>query len=150
MLGYDDFSKLILSYGSFSHKKLQKLSYYVYSWYLTLYGEKIADVNFEAWVHGPVSPEIYSLYKNYGWKDIPKYTGCIKINDIINSRVEAIIEEYIDLDANELEKRTHKELPWRLAREGYEKYESSNEIIDDDIIINYYESSELFNVLSHN
>ncbi len=61
MLGYDDFSKLILSYGSFSHKKLQKLSYYVYSWYLTLYGEKIADVNFEAWVHGPVSPEIYSF-----------------------------------------------------------------------------------------
>ena len=30
------------------------------------------DAQFQAWVHGPVIPEIYSEYKTYGFRDIPK------------------------------------------------------------------------------
>lgn len=148
MLDYEEFSNLILSYGSFSHKKLQKLCYYVYSWYLTLYKEKIANIEFEAWVHGPVSPDIYRLYRNFGWKCIPRYNGCVEINDAINKRVNSIINEYINLDANELENQSHKEMPWKEARRGYEKYESSNEMIDDDVIIEYYKECALYKKLA--
>lgn len=31
-------SELMLSFGSMSNKKIQKICYYAYSWYLTLYG----------------------------------------------------------------------------------------------------------------
>lgn len=148
MLDYEEFSNLILSYGSFSHKKLQKLCYYVYSWYLAVYKEKIADIEFEAWVHGPVSADIYRLYKNFGWKCIPKYNGCIDINAVIKKRVSNIINEYISLDANELENQSHREMPWKEARRGYAKYEASNELIDDDIIIKYYEKCDLYTKLS--
>lgn len=148
MLNYEDLANLVLSYGSFSNKKLQKLCYYVYSWYLTLYGEKIANVSFEAWIHGPVSPEIYNIYRNYGWGEIPQYNGCLPINEVIYSRVTNIINEYINFNANELEEKTHNEIPWKSARNGYRKYESSNETIDDNTIINYYLNDNLYNKLS--
>lgn len=144
MLNSETFAKLILSYGSFSHKKLQKLCYYVYSWYLTIYGEKIADVNFEAWIHGPVSPEIYYIYKNYGWKDIPQYEGVLPVNNGLVEFVAEIIDEYINYDADKLEQMTHEEMPWKLARRGCKKYETSNESIKDKDIINFYSNMEVF------
>ena len=58
-------SELMLSFGSMSNKKIQKICYYAYSWYLTLYGEQLAPFQFEAWVHGPVSRELYHYYKSY-------------------------------------------------------------------------------------
>lgn len=138
MINPKQFSELILSYGDFSHKKLQKLCYYVYCEYLVKYNERLADIEFEAWVHGPVSPEIYQIYKNYGWNSIPKYRGNIAVNDTIYNRVTSIINEYIDYSANQLENMTHQEDPWKNARKGCRKYESSNNIISDDEILNYY------------
>ncbi|MBS1456852.1 MAG: DUF4065 domain-containing protein, partial [Clostridium sp.] len=64
MLDVKTLSCLMLSFGSMSNKKLQKICYYIYSWYLTLYNHKIAPLKFEAWVHGPVSRELYNQYKN--------------------------------------------------------------------------------------
>lgn len=147
MLNSEDFARLILSYGSFSHKKLQKLCYYVYSWYLTMYNEKIADISFEAWIHGPVSPEIYYSYKNYGWRNIPKYEGNLSINIGLQEVTSRIITEYLKYNANELEKLTHEEMPWKLAREGYGKYEPSNELIRDTDIVNFYKNNELHDSL---
>lgn len=138
MIGAREFSKIIRSYGSFSNKKLQKLCYYVYSIYLTKYGEKIADVYFEAWMHGPVSPEIYQIYKKYGWNSIPRYSGKLDVSNEIYERVSNIISNYIMYDATELEEMTHREQPWKLARKGCSKYESSNNLINDKDIIQYY------------
>lgn len=133
-----EFSQLIRSFGSFSPKKLQKLCYYVYSIYLKEYNEKIAYVYFEAWVHGPVSPEIYNIYKIYGWNNIPQYNGFIDINDTVYKRVEQIVQKYIVYDAQYLEEMTHSEAPWQIARKGYSKYEPSNVLINDDDILEYY------------
>lgn len=139
MISSKEFAKIIRSYGSFSNKKLQKLCYYVYSIYLSRYGEKIADVYFEAWVHGPVSPEIYQLYKNYGWNNIPQYIGRVEVSDEIYNRVSNIIDEYIDYSANQLEDMTHREEPWINARLGCGKYDSSNNLICDEDIITCYQ-----------
>lgn len=140
MINPREFSEIILSYGSFSHKKLQKLCYYVYCEYLLEYGEKIANVEFEAWVHGPVSPEIYQIYKNYGWNRIPEYNGNIAVSNIIYNRITNIIKKYINFTANQLEEMTHMESPWKNARRGYRKYECSNEVILESEILNYYQN----------
>ena len=144
MLNAEVFAKLILSYGSFSHKKVQKLAYYVYCWYLTLYGEKIVDINFEAWVHGPVSPEIYYMYKNYGWKKIPKYEGSIEVNIGLQRKVSRILAEYCEKSADELEQTTHQEEPRISARKGRKKYQPCKEVIKDEDIVRYYRKTELF------
>ncbi|WP_374049741.1 type II toxin-antitoxin system antitoxin SocA domain-containing protein [Paenibacillus larvae] len=34
--------------------------------------KKLFDDNFEAWVHGPVNPQLYTEYREYGWQEIPQ------------------------------------------------------------------------------
>ena len=45
MLSIESLTNVILSIcDDVSNKKLQKLAYYVYAWYLTIYGRKIVDI----------------------------------------------------------------------------------------------------------
>ncbi|MFP6860626.1 Panacea domain-containing protein [Pseudomonas sp.] len=46
--------------------KLQKLLFYVQSWYLKQRGSPLFDDNFARWTHGPVIPSIYHEFKGYG------------------------------------------------------------------------------------
>ena len=143
MLNAKTLSLLMLSFGSMSNKKLQKICYYVYSWYLAIYGKKIADIQFEAWVHGPVSKEIYNLYKKYGWNDIPYYEGFLAVDEEIIDFAEGIWGFYGKYSADELEEISHNELPWTKARIGYSKYESSDRVLKDSDIYNYYKEKYL-------
>ena len=57
-----DVSEWFLSKESMTPKKLQKLSYYFEAWCHALFNRSlINDTRFEAWIHGPVSPELYSI-----------------------------------------------------------------------------------------
>lgn len=143
MLDAKTLSLLMLSFGSMSNKKLQKICYYVYSWYLAIYNQRIANVRFEAWVHGPVSREIYNMYKRYGWEKIPAYSGFISVDaDVIEfaSRVWVIYGKY---SADQLEALSHADSPWQIARKGYRKYESSYNVLADDDIYGFYHEKYL-------
>ncbi|HHU17812.1 MAG TPA: DUF4065 domain-containing protein [Clostridiales bacterium] len=66
-----DVAKTFLSFQSMTHKKLQKICYYAQAWHLALEGGPLFHERFEAWIHGPVCPELYDYYKIYGWTNIP-------------------------------------------------------------------------------
>lgn len=139
----DVLAKFILSsIPDITNKKLQKLCYYVYSWYLTIYHRKIANVVFEAWAHGPVSPMLYNQYRCYGWETIPRYQGFLPIKEEDIKFVNKVILYYGNFTADELEEMTHNEDPWKKARIGCKPYESSNQIIQDQDIIDYYSAQE--------
>ncbi|MGN0639342.1 MAG: Panacea domain-containing protein [Oscillospiraceae bacterium] len=72
-----DVANWFLSKESMTHKKLQKLCYYAQAWGLALFNLRITDSRFEAWVHGPVSPGLFQLYKEFYWHPIPRYTGAL-------------------------------------------------------------------------
>lgn len=112
-------AKYFLSKEPMSHKKLQKMCYYAQAWYLANYKERLVPNRFEAWVHGPVSPDLYSRYRDWGWENIPLYRCEIDFED---NRTASFLDEvykvYGDYDADELERLTHKEKPWRNARKG--------------------------------
>ena len=79
MYTVDNVADYFLSKESMSPKKLQKLVYYGYAWTIALLNDTAEDIHFklfesdiEAWVHGPVVPELYQKYKDFGWHDIPK------------------------------------------------------------------------------
>ena len=112
-------ARYFLSKESMSHKKLQKLCYYAQAWFLANYGFVLFPNRFEAWVHGPVSPDLYSRYRGWGWECIPKYMQQINFNDDA-SRVflEQVYDTYGCYDADSLERITHTELPWKNARVG--------------------------------
>ncbi len=129
-----------------TNKKLQKMVYYAYAWYLTLSNEsaddlsvRLFDNHFEAWVHGVVYPELYNRYRDYGSSCIPKYTD--KLYDFSPDELDIlqqVNEVYGKYNGNELESINHQEDPWREARKGLSYYEASHNPIDDRSIFNYY------------
>ncbi|MBK3698576.1 Panacea domain-containing protein [Listeria monocytogenes] len=135
-----------LSQESMTPKKLQKMLYYAYAWTLTLTNDKDNDLTnklfeeqFEAWVHGPVIPEIYRMYSVYGYNNIPKIDNEIDIgNKDIENILNQVMTVYGKYDGNELESITHQEEPWISARSGYGPLDTCNEVIDDTIIYKTY------------
>lgn len=129
-----------------TNKKLQKLVYYAYSWYLVFNNESVDTLenrfftnNFEAWVHGCVDPCLYEKYRNYGSSEIPVFSGKLKDfsaddKDVLNQ----VLEVYGNFNGNELENICHQELPWINARGGISPTVPSHTKVKDCDIFNYY------------
>ncbi len=114
-----------LEKSEMSHKKLQKLCFYAQSWHLYYFDTEITDSVFQAWVHGPVSPELYQVYKDYGWNQIEKNPTHIELNEQAQNIVDEVYRVYGELSGDELEALTHSEMPWKNARGKLPPYEAS-------------------------
>lgn len=137
----------IESGDSFSPLKLQKLLYYAQAWYLAIHKKPLFNEEFEAWVHGPVIPELwryFSMKKMHGWESITfedvKNLNVQSLDDETIQFLTDIIDDYGKYSAKYLEGLTHSEDPWINARVGYSPEEKSNVIIKKDDIKKYYES----------
>ncbi|MEQ5975454.1 DUF4065 domain-containing protein [Bacillus cereus] len=137
----NDVAQYFLSKESMTHKKLQKLSYYAYAWNLTLHNEFLFEDKFQAWIHGPVAPNLYQDYKAYGWNNIPQVDAIpasIEENERVKNVLELVYTSYGDFDGDELEFLTHQEAPWINARIGLADHAPSNNELSDDVIKTYY------------
>lgn len=134
-----------LSKENMSHKKLQKLCWYAYSWFIALNynpeDEDIEDILFsdsvaEAWVHGPVFNELFADYKHYGYeKTLAANTD---LADETIKFLENVWEVYGGNSGDELEMISHQELPWINARSGLAPFEISRRQINlTDILTEY-------------
>lgn len=141
-----DVADWFLSKEPMTNKKLQKLCYYAYSWFIYLYNDdrenienRLFDDKFQAWVHGPVNTRLYHKYKNNGFRNIEK-TKDPMLSEEYNDFLEKIWNEYGDFNGDQLETISHQELPWIKAREGLASFEATNkEIEEKDIFMEYSE-----------
>ena len=101
---------------SMTHKKLQKLCYYAQAWHLALHNSELFKEPFEAWVHGPVSPVLYSIYADYGWEKIPSEPSCPVFDEAAEGILQAVWNTYGQFDGDQLEALTHSEAPWQNTR----------------------------------
>lgn len=124
--------------SSMSHKKLQKLCYYAQAWYLANHGEPLMPNRFEAWVHGPVSPDLYFQYRDWGWVNIPKEHNLPALTKCEKDLLDKVYGEYGGYTADELESITHREMPWRKARRGSSPSEYSRNPISMKDMRRYY------------
>lgn len=136
-----DIANAFLSIEPQTHKKLQKLCYYAYAWYLAQTGERLFEERFEAWVHGPVCPPLYSNIRYVkglvgDWAIVPKYDG--DVNEDALSIAKWVYEAYGEFSGTDLEIMTHREAPWIKARGGLNSWERSTALISDDDITEYY------------
>ena len=131
-----------------TNKKIQKLVYYAYAWHLVFNNETIEDLSvrlfpneFQAWVHGIVTPSLYFKYKKYG-------SGILPVNGIqlvtfsedeldVLKQVKDVYGKY---NGDELEYINHQESPWLNARRGLSPYAASENAISDIDIFNCYSS----------
>ena len=130
-----------LSKDDMTHKKLQKLCYYAQAWCYALKGYRLEDTDFQAWVHGPVSPALWERFKSFGYDVI--HMSCDKnfnINDEDLNLLEDVWDTYGEDSGNALEMLTHRELPWIEARRGYEPDERCSVVISPETMTSFYRS----------
>lgn len=135
-------AKYFLSKGPMTHKKLQKLCYYAQAWYLANYGEPLVPNRFEAWVHGPVAPDLYFVYRDWGWLPIPQTNADeAHISDQrAKHLLELVYKTYGHYSGDQLENITHQENPWKEARACCAKTEYCRNLISEQKMQDYYGS----------
>lgn len=125
---------------------LQKLLYFIQGIYSALYGRPIFEEDCRAWVHGPVYPEVYELFRDFKYNPIDDARFAL-----FEGTAAALTEEeknVIDLVVNTfgmyggkvLERITHNEDPWKEARKGYGDSIPSSELLPKERIMRYYEA----------
>lgn len=120
--------------------KLQKLLYYAQAWHLALYDEPLFEEKFEAWVHGPVVRTIYQAFKQYKYGPILDDPGDIHFPEEVKQHLLDIMDVFGHYSAWQLERMTHLEKPWLAARKNLAPDESSEEIISEDVMKEFYRS----------
>ncbi|MFM7449668.1 MAG: Panacea domain-containing protein [Leptolyngbyaceae cyanobacterium] len=111
--------------------------YYAQAWHLALFEQPLFNEDFEAWIHGPVVPELYHYYKKFGWRPIDEAADP-QLPDEIRDFLSEVVEEYFACDAYELEQMTHLEDPWNRARGGLPPDVPSNQVILKEWMQEYY------------
>lgn len=122
---------------------LQKILYYVQAFFFALYGEEIFSDPCQAWVHGPVYPDVYYKYKMYGYNpiELPLLDTGNDLDELTTREIElldAVITAFGCYSGTILEKMTHSELPWREARGNLLPGDRSVTEIEKDIIHAYF------------
>lgn len=133
-------------------KRLQKLLYFCYSYYLAAFNESADKIenrlfknNFQAWIHGPVLPEIYQEYKKYVMTQISidQEIGDDEIAKEDCEFIDEVRQLFVDITTYQMEMITHNQLPWKNARIGFESNEPcTNKLSDKDIFLTFKELVE--------
>lgn len=127
---------------SITNLKLQKLVYYAQAWYLANFKNALFGEDFQAWVHGPVIPDLYEAFKEFGATPIKKDIKLENVEKKFNEETLAYLNEvakvYMPCGAYQLEMMTHKEDPWVKARGGCAPDEKCTNIIDKGDMQKYY------------
>ena len=123
---------------------LQRLLYTVQGIFLALYDKPVFREDCRAWVHGPVYPEVYSLFREFKYNPIEDARfallegaeNSLKIDE--RKVINLVVNTFGMYSAKALERITHNEAPWNDARKGYGEGIRSNEIITKESMKEYF------------
>lgn len=133
-----DVSSYIINYSNqinhpINNLKLQKLLYYVQAATLVETGRKCFNSKIIAWQFGPVIPEAYYYYEEYGRNNIPNQDGYktikldnktlrmsyaqpVEIDYTIKRIIRNVVDSYLNItNPLELSKKARKEGPWKTT-----------------------------------
>lgn len=112
-----DAAKFILEeLGQTSTMKLQKLCYYAQAWSLVWDHAPLFEEDFQAWVNGPMCPELFYRLKeqfSYVADDIPGDSSMF--SDMQRETLRQVLNYYGDKDMQWLSQLTRMEDPWKQA-----------------------------------
>ena len=134
---------------------LQKLLYFIQGVSYALNKKPMFPENCQAWIHGPVYPEVYDMFRDFKYNPIEdaRFTIFDKAEYNLTSDEQKIIDLVVntfgEYSGKMLERITHVETPWIIARKGYAENIPSNEVISMESIKSYYlEKNEIYNFSS--
>ncbi len=138
---FQDVAKYILEKtGEISAMKLQKLMYYSQAWSLVWDEACLFDDDFEAWANGPVLRALYNLHRGQFKvsSNIVNDGKVEKLTDEQADTIDKVLEYFGDKTAQWLSDLTHKEQPWRIARDSEEPMQASSNVITKGSMDEYY------------
>lgn len=159
-----DVSRHVINYSieknySISNLRLQKLLYFIQAYFLSYTKEKepCFKEKIEAWAFGPVVPESYYNFKQYGSSNIPrveKMLEFVKENDVWSLKtieykddclddedkniIDNVVDSLSELSTLELVNITHNQSPWKDVYVPNKK----GIVIELDSIRRYFSSNE--------
>lgn len=126
--------------GKITTWKLQKLVYYAQAWHLVWDEEPLFEEDIQAWINGPVCPDLYRYHK--GNFNIQKNRNAkpevLKSSE--KESVDAVIDYYGSFTGQQLKDLTHSELPWNETRKGLSPDVRGKRVIKNDLMSEYYDS----------
>lgn len=143
---------LLVNCSDITPLALQKLLYYSQGFFKAFTSEYLFHNNCEAWIHGPVYRTVYDKYKHYGYNPIEDDEfSCsdIELTKIEKELLDSVIRNFGCYSGKVLEKMTHAEMPWSHTRMGLKDDESSNRIIEKELIGRYFKDTKIkYNMLN--
>lgn len=123
---------------------LQKLLYFIQGVTYALNDKPMFTETCQAWVHGPVYPEVYNIFRDFKYNPIEDVRFAIfkgREDELTNEErkvIDLVINTFGQYGGKVLERITHIETPWQLARIGYGDGIPSNKEIKMNTISDYY------------
>lgn len=124
---------------------LQKLLYYAQAFFKALYNRELFLDACQAWAHGPVYPDIYYQYKDFGYNPIDKALpeGEKDFSELTTRELyflDSIVDIFGMYSGRVLREITHNEQPWIEARGPLSPRDRSVTIINRSTIDAYFKS----------
>jgi len=138
---HDVAAYILKKQGKMTAMKLQKLVYYSQAWSLVWDDRPLFSEHIEAWVNGPVVPNLYRIHRGeyFVGADWP-YGNPDNLTKKQRETVDAVLEFYGDKSSQWLSDLTHSEEPWRAARRGFAPTEPCGNEISHASMAEYYSS----------
>ena len=132
---------LLRDEGEVSAMKLQKICFYVQSWYIAKYNRALFKHDFQAWKYGPVSPTLYEYHAKKATvslsnTNIPGNDQNIPEDD--KEFIKAVVSIYGRFTGLQLSELSHSQDPWKNARRGIPESSPSNNEITIESIRDYF------------
>lgn len=137
---FDVAAYILQQQGCMTTMKLQKLCCYAQAWRLAWTGRPLFPERVEAWVNGPIMPDLY--HKHRGMISISQPPASIgdasNITDDERESIDAVLDAYGDLQPYGLISQTRSEPPWLDARGGVAEGELCGNRITNEAMRGFY------------
>jgi uncharacterized phage-associated protein len=140
MTAFDVAKYILETLGPMTAWKLQKLVYYSQAWSLVWDDRALFEDDFEAWANGPVIRALFNVHKGRLDVDASMFSrgNSGNLDAAARETIDAVIRDYGSFSGRELSEIAHSERPWKEARKGVPAGERSENIIDRDVMIDFY------------
>lgn len=137
--------------------KLQKMLYYIQAWMMVFFDRQLLfDDKPQAWVNGPVYPQVYDRFRSIGRYDMMSKDDFLQEESLtegiesLEKRLgltepqlgvlQKIIDIYGSKSQDQLVFMTHCEDPWSIARGDLGPFENSDNPISFDDMYSFYKT----------
>jgi uncharacterized phage-associated protein len=137
---YDVAAYILSKLGSMPAMKLQKLVYYSQAWALVWDERPLFTNRIEAWANGPVVRDLYEIHRGQFQVTNLGKGDPAALSESESETVDSVLKFYGDKDGQWLSDLTHREAPWKNAREGLMPGEYGDQEISHAALAEYYGS----------